>query len=134
MTFRTYHEAYIAARALSQDKGKPATIRTRNGIFVIHEEQDRETDLTWKYVGTVDASKPADLPTEKEIQAVRNMIEAVAEAVQGLGSVPSGHLYARLMQYFTLEQYEAVISLLVEQGRIQRDRRTPHLLTWVGKK
>lgn len=71
-----------------------------------------------------------DRITKEDIARVKATIEAVAEAIKALGEVPSGHLYARLMQHMTLEQYESIISVLIDQGRIAR---TNHLLIWIAK-
>jgi hypothetical protein len=53
---------------------------------------------------------------------------AIADAIRELGSVPSGHLYARLMGYMDIEAYTEVIQALKRAGVVsERD----HLLTWV---
>lgn len=71
-----------------------------------------------------------DRITKEDIARVKATIEVVAEAIQALGEVPSGHLYARLMQHMTLSQYESIISVLINQGRIARNN---HLLIWIAK-
>lgn len=55
---------------------------------------------------------------------------AVAEAIRDLGQVPAGHAYAHVMAYLSLEQFEAIIAVLVKQGLVRRD--PSHLLTWIG--
>lgn len=67
-----------------------------------------------------------------EMAQVRAVIEAIAEAIKDLGSVPSGHLYAGLMSRMSIQTYEEIISLLVNQGRVRRE--ATHLLVWVGGK
>lgn len=57
------------------------------------------------------------------------MEEAVSEAIRDLGSVPSGHLYARLISYMQLPTYNALIDSLKRQGLVSEKA---HLLTWVG--
>jgi hypothetical protein len=54
----------------------------------------------------------------------------VGEAIQKLGEIPSGHLYAAVMSRIDLETYEKIITALVAAKRVRRDRS--HLLTWVG--
>jgi len=64
-------------------------------------------------------------------KAALAIVIAVGEAIKELGSVPSGHLYARLMGRMNLETYNKVIALLVKTGAVKDEN---HLLTWVGKK
>jgi hypothetical protein len=54
---------------------------------------------------------------------------AVAEAIRELGSVPSGHLYAQLMDKMSLETYTAVIQVLKNTKLVEEKN---HLLTWIG--
>ncbi len=54
---------------------------------------------------------------------------AIAEAIRDLGSVPSGHLYARLMDKMDLAEYEGLIDLLKLGGVI---RESGHVLTFVA--
>ena len=55
---------------------------------------------------------------------------AVGDAIRELGSVPSGHLYARLMGHLSLEAYESILSTLVQTGLVRREAN--HLLVWSG--
>ena len=57
------------------------------------------------------------------------IIKAVAEAIRDLGSVPSGHLYARLMGQLTLSQYNQIIDTLKKAKLVREDN---HLLTWIA--
>jgi hypothetical protein len=68
--------------------------------------------------------------TAEQVTAGIRMAAAVGEAIRDLGSVPSGHLYARLMGHMSPETYNKVISLLVKVGAVKEEN---HLLTWVGK-
>ena len=52
----------------------------------------------------------------------------VAEAIQDLGEVPSGHLYTALMSQISFDQYTRVIDILKRAELIKEDN---HLLTWV---
>jgi hypothetical protein len=54
---------------------------------------------------------------------------AVAEAIKELGQVPSGHLYAALMGQMSLDDYNAVLSMLRRQKLV---RVNNHLVTWIG--
>jgi len=69
-------------------------------------------------------------PSDFHAQAAVGAVLAIADCIRALGSVPSGHLYARLMGHMSLETYEAVIGLLVEAGKVRR--RSNHLLEWIG--
>jgi len=62
--------------------------------------------------------------TQLELQAL-----VVAEAIQALEEVPSGHLYARVMAHMTYDRYESVIGVLIAAKLVTRRN---HLLTWVG--
>jgi hypothetical protein len=62
-------------------------------------------------------------------QAV-TLLLAVADAIKELGSVPSGCLYASLMQTgMSLETYTRIINVLKKQNLVVEHH---HLLTWVG--
>jgi len=54
---------------------------------------------------------------------------AIAEAIKGLGSVPSGHLYARLMGHMSLSTYNTIIDFLKRNNVV---KESGNLLTWVG--
>ena len=62
-------------------------------------------------------------------KAALDAIVTVGEAIKALGSVPSGHLYAQLMPYMSLETYNKIIAILVRAGGVKEER---HLLTWIG--
>ena len=65
-----------------------------------------------------------------QAHAAVGIVAAVGAAIKELGSVPSGHLYARLMGQMSLETYETIISNIVANGLIRRDSN--HLLVWTG--
>ena len=54
----------------------------------------------------------------------------VADAIQELGSVPAGHLYAAVMGHMSLETFEGIVGVLVGAKLVRRD--ASHLLTWIG--
>jgi hypothetical protein len=53
----------------------------------------------------------------------------LAEAIRELGEVPSGHLYARVMDRLSLADYTAIISALKGARLISESH---NLLTWKG--
>lgn len=64
-----------------------------------------------------------------QLKAGVAMVAAVSEAIRELGSVPSGHLYARLQDKLTLDQYEKLINILKNAKLVEENN---HLLTWIG--
>lgn len=67
--------------------------------------------------------------TPDELKAAVAMTAAVAETIKTLGSVPSGHLYAQLMDRMSLETFESLIGILKRAKLVEENN---HLLTWVG--
>ena len=73
----------------------------------------------------------------KQLDAQLQIIRIVAEAIRdltlsnanGLGGVPSGHLYAQLMGTFTLAQYQSVVNVL-KRAKLVDEKN--HLLVWIG--
>ena len=53
----------------------------------------------------------------------------LCEAIRELGQIPSGHLYARVMEHIDMQSYDAIIKALVHAKLITNQH---HLLTWVG--
>ena len=68
----------------------------------------------------------------QQISAALQIVHAVGEAIQELGSVPSGTLYAGLMGQIRLDRYEQIIGLLKTDGLVEES--PDHLLTWIGPK
>lgn len=66
-----------------------------------------------------------------DLKAATLVVLTVAEAIRELGSVPSGHLYARLMNKLTLDQYYGVIGAL---KRAELVSESGYVLTWIGPK
>ncbi len=66
----------------------------------------------------------------EQLKAAIEATKAIADAIQELGSVPSGELYARTMQYLSFENYEAIITTLIRIGVVRREQS--HLLVWTG--
>jgi len=71
----------------------------------------------------------ADIVSKDEIARAIRTLAAIADAIRELGSVPSGHLYSRLQDRFTLGQYEAILRRLTEARLIKVEN---HLVTWIG--
>lgn len=67
--------------------------------------------------------------TKDQVIAMLSAMIAVAETLRVIGEMPSGHLYARLMNYVNLQQYYAIIERLKHAGLIEEKS---HLLRWVG--
>ena len=62
-------------------------------------------------------------------EATFQMVLAIAEAIRSLGAVPSGHLYARVMDKLSLDQYNQIIGILKKQGLISE---THYELKWIA--
>jgi hypothetical protein len=71
----------------------------------------------------------------KEMQALLQIVDAVAEAIRDLTAespmkgVPSGHLYAMLMSMMNLQMYQTIVGLLKKAGLV---KESGHFLTWVA--
>ena len=66
-----------------------------------------------------------------DVAAAVQVIAAVAEAIRGLGEVPSGELYVHVMSRLSIEQYGRVIATLKSAGLIEERN---HVLRWIGPK
>ena len=64
-----------------------------------------------------------------QAKAGLSLVMAVAETIQDLGEVPSGHLYAALMSRMSIDQYTRVIDIL---KRAELIKESSNLLTWAG--
>jgi len=68
--------------------------------------------------------------TEKEqTETALKIVKSVADAIKELGSIPSGHLYARLMAFLTLDQYNQIIGFLKRAELIKEEH---HEITWIA--
>ena len=65
--------------------------------------------------------------TANQLKAGFKALQALAEAIRELKQIPSGHLYARVMNYMDINAYEKAISLLCNSGVI---RKNGDLLVW----
>jgi hypothetical protein len=66
--------------------------------------------------------------TKKQILATFEVTRAIADAIRELKSVPSGHLYAQVMNHLSLEQYTKIIDLL-KSNRLIEERNSE--LAWI---
>ena len=65
----------------------------------------------------------------QEQEATFQTVLAIAEAIRSLGTVPSGHLYARVMGKLSLDQYNQIIGILKQQGLVSE---THYELKWIA--
>ena len=73
-------------------------------------------------------SRPSDFKTRAK--AALGVVMAVADCIRELRTVPSGHLYARLMGHLSIDDYQSVIATLVRAGLVRE--HPSHLLEWIG--
>ena len=66
--------------------------------------------------------------TKTEVAAI-SVTVAIGQTIKELGSIPSGHLYARLMGKMSLENYNVIINTLKKIGAVKEEN---HLLTYIG--
>ena len=66
----------------------------------------------------------------KEQKAGAAVVLAIADAIRSLKEVPSGHLYAAVMDKVSLNTYNQIIDILIKAGRVRRE--PSHLLVWIG--
>lgn len=69
------------------------------------------------------------MTTSSQLNAAMAVTVAIAEAIREAKEIPSGHLYAVLMNKVDLEGYQRIIQTLKNAGLVE-DKG--HLLKWVG--
>lgn len=69
------------------------------------------------------------IPRDLQVLAV---VGAVTDVIRDMGTVPSGSIYAHVMGYVSLAQYEQIIEGLVQTKLVRRG--PDYLLTWIGPK
>jgi hypothetical protein len=80
---------------------------------------------------TTNHPNPNMKPTPEQIYAALMVLKTVADIIRELKEVPSGVLYARLMEKgMTLSNYEATINRLALAGVI---RVSGNVIHWVGE-
>ena len=70
------------------------------------------------------------MDAETQLKALKELTIALAQAIHDLGSVPSGHLYARVMGSISLPTYQMMIAQLEKTKLVKNEN---HLLTWIGE-
>ena len=61
-------------------------------------------------------------------KALIAIVQAIAETVKELKEVPSGVLYAQLMGKISLDNYQYIIGILKQSGKVKESNA--HLLSW----
>jgi hypothetical protein len=68
------------------------------------------------------------MTTAQKQKLAIEIVMAVAETIREAGEIPSGHLYAGLMEKgCTMAQYDNLIRTLIESGIV---RKSGHMLKW----
>lgn len=67
--------------------------------------------------------------TKAQIHAALSVLRALADIIRELKQVPNGHLYARVMEHLTLQEYTAFIEKLKSSKLIKEEN---HVLIWIG--
>lgn len=62
-----------------------------------------------------------------QAKAAIEIMRAIADTIRELKQVPSGHLYARVMGFMSLDRFNQIIAILKDAGLIEE---TNHLLVW----
>lgn len=68
-------------------------------------------------------------PSKEELKAALAVLFAASEAIRVAGSIPSGHLYAMLMNRVDINGFNGIIRQLKGAGLISE---SANLLTWIG--
>lgn len=66
-----------------------------------------------------------------QAEAYVEVVKSIADVIRELKAVPSGHLYARVADYMTLNTYQQIIETLKSIGVVEEKH---HLLTWIAPK
>jgi hypothetical protein len=70
------------------------------------------------------------IPTESEIKNAFIFIKTIADSIREAKRIPSGVLYAALMEKISLSEYEKVIAILKKSELIEEKN---HELIWILK-
>ncbi len=68
--------------------------------------------------------------TAEQVKASLNAVFVLGGAIRELRQIPSGHMYAMVMAFLSLEQYEQAVSILVNAKAI---RRKGDVLVWCAE-
>lgn len=69
---------------------------------------------------------------KENVKVAINNVMVYAECIRNLKEVPSGHLYAMVMDKVSLEQHNSILQTLENAGLIKI--ALSHLITWTGPK
>lgn len=67
---------------------------------------------------------------KEKITSALMVVKAIAEAISEAKQIPSGHLYAMVMDKMSLNDYQTIISVLKNAGLITVE--SSHLIKWNG--
>jgi hypothetical protein len=67
--------------------------------------------------------------TAEQRRAALALVAAVAETIRESRSVPSGVLYASLLNVMSMQDYNATIDMLKRAKLVEE---SAHVLTWIG--
>jgi len=68
-------------------------------------------------------------PSAATVARAIRVTAALAEAIRAVGSVPSGHLYARVVGQMGIDTFTGAIELLKRAGLVEEKG---HELRWIG--
>ena len=81
-------------------------------------------------MNTIELTGEAKMEMKKiQARAAIELIKTVADAIKEVGRIPSGHLYAAMMNTLSLEQYNDLIALLKRTNLIEEANNE---LIWRG--
>lgn len=69
--------------------------------------------------------------TKEQIASHLKVIQTFTEAIREAGSIPSGYLYAMVMDKTDLNNYNRIIDMLKRTGLVSESN---HVLKWEGPK
>lgn len=71
-------------------------------------------------------------PTPEQINTLLDLVHALADTIRDLGQVPSGHLYAAIVDSYDFNAYGVAINILTRSGLVKQ--LSNHMLVWTGPK
>lgn len=70
-------------------------------------------------------------PTQEQVQAAFDVFKTMFDLIKASpNGIPSGELYAIVMGVMSIDQYNHLIQIGIDAGRIRNEN---HLLTWIDK-
>jgi hypothetical protein len=127
-------KAYDKAYALPKDEStaehkvefSAGMIKTPDGWKPLREHKPTDFTMTHQTIEPI----PAATDGAKR-QAALNIVKAVGEAIRDCGpqGIPSGHLYAAVMDIVPLAGFQSIVTALKGAGMVKESN---HLLVWIG--